>query len=588
MSSFPQIGFLAAERPRKHAKPKKLHSGVAATDSINIPDSDCLLRFDSGRALTFAQGARSSLVIGGTGSGKTRSVLLPAARNLLRAGYGGYIPDYKGNLRTQIRAIAADCGRLDDIVEFGTSATACPTNLLAGMQDHEIADLLNTMAITGVQSDYNVSWHQKGVKLGCDVLHALSDISSICRRTEFAKKFTPTLLKLYVCMTNHTLARGLWAYYTHLLETSVEKRRNCRGAMPDYLRRAQSFFHQVSAEHFHVMTDPKKFKNLGSSGTTQYMQQLSWMTERLVRMLRLMHTTHGMLRQFSCDDDRSVPMDFDKLVYGQRKIVLVHFPLDSAEAGAIIARIAKERFYQAVLRNGLDASGYTFMLGDEFQDICDLDPTSRMNDMQFFSVSREFRNINLIASQSIASLRANKSANAVTSLIGNCMTKIILQCGDPETMQWVSSYRPAGYGIKLLRRGACYLECFTQDGNSLSTMDMVNDAYQGVEAVLRNTPHDHAEALQDGSCDTGQSGPPYLVETLLMRMADSPELADDAAEWLDRMREASKKGLPCWDESGWEECERKKSFRRRRDKENEKCRREERRRSWANRDRREN
>ena len=572
--SFPQIGFLALERPRRKPKPKKVFPLVALADSSDIPDSDCLLRFDSGRALTFAQGARSSLVIGGTGSGKTRSVLLPAAQNLIRAGYGGFIPDYKGNLRTQIRAIAKECGRLDDIVEFGTSETANPTNILAGMKDHEIADLLNTMAIAGVQSDNNIGWHQKGVKLGCDVLRAFADISCICHHTEFSKKFAPTLQKLYTCMTNHALARGLWGYYTHLLEEAVKKQ---RGIMPDYLRSAQTFFHQVSSEHFHVLIEPKKYKDLGSSGTTTYMQQLSWMTERLVRMLRLMDTTHGMLRQFSCDDERSVPMDFDKLVYGQRKIVLVHFPLDSAEAGAIIARIAKERFYQSVLRNGLNISGYTFMLGDEFQGICDLDPSSRMNDMQFFSVSREFKNINMIATQSIASLRANRSANAVTSLLGNCMTKIILQCSDPDTMQWVSSYRPAGYGIKLLRRGACYLECFSHDGGSLSTVDIVNNAYKSLEAVLRNVPHEAAR--KDESRDT-ESGLPYIVETLLMRIADSPELADDASAWFDGMREASKNGLPCWNESGWEEFVKTKEREKRWAKEEEKRRREARRREW--------
>ncbi len=580
--SFPEIGFLALERPRRRKpKPKKAFLTVAPADSSDIPDGDCLLRFDSGRALTFAQGARSSLVIGGTGSGKTRSVLLPAARNLIRAGYGGFIPDYKGNLRTQVRAIAAECGRLGDVVEFGTSDTANTTNILTGMQDHEIADLLNTMAIAGVESDSNIGWHQKGVKLGCDVLRAFEDISCICRRAKFSRKFAPTLLKLYACMTNHALARGLWGYYARLLDKACEKQ---RGAMPDYLRRAQSFYYQVSSEHFHVLIEPKKYKELGSSGTTTYMQQLSWMTERLVRMLKLMDTTHGMLRQFSCDDGRAVPMDFDELVYKRRKIVLVHFPLDSAEAGAIIARIAKERFYQSVLRNGLEASGFTFMLGDEFQGICDLDPSSRMNDMQFFSVSREFKNINMIATQSIASLRANRSANAVTSLLGNCMTKIILQCGDPDTMSWVSSFRPAGHAIKLLRRGACFLECFSHDGESMSTVDMVNNAYKGLEAVLRDAPR---EAARKGEPRGTGSGLPYLVETLLMRIADSPELADDAAAWLDSMREASKKGLPCWDEGAWEEFVKAKEQRRIRAKEDEKRRREARRVEWLKRNKEE-
>ncbi len=79
MAIFPQAGFQGAEPARKKSRQKKVFPTDSPADSSNIPESDCLFRPD--QALTFAQGECSLLVIGGTGSGKTRSVLLPCLFN---------------------------------------------------------------------------------------------------------------------------------------------------------------------------------------------------------------------------------------------------------------------------------------------------------------------------------------------------------------------------------------------------------------------------------------------------------------------------------------------------------------------------
>ena len=93
---------------------------------------ETLISMDSGRGISFAQGLRNVLVLGQTGSGKTHNVLTPALEALFNADCGGLVIDPKGTLGEIVRAAAAACGRADDVLEFGTSPTACKTNLFTG------------------------------------------------------------------------------------------------------------------------------------------------------------------------------------------------------------------------------------------------------------------------------------------------------------------------------------------------------------------------------------------------------------------------------------------------------------------------
>ena len=62
------------------------------------------------------------------------------------------------------------------------------------------------------------------------------------------------------------------------------------------------------------------------------------------------------------------------LVYKEKKIVLIHFAAECGGTGAILARCLKERFYQSILKQGktLGKNEFTFMVGDEFQEILDV------------------------------------------------------------------------------------------------------------------------------------------------------------------------------------------------------------------------
>ena len=157
---FPIVGSFGQPRP----EPK-----LAPEDSTDIPDSQTLLELDSGRRITLQQGTRSVVVMGGTGTGKTRSVVLPMISNLIRNGLAGLMLDVKGNLRSQVRAIAAAHGRLGDIVEFGTHPGAHPTDFLAGLKDHEVSELMESLATDGIGETGNLNFYLHGGRIFYDV-----------------------------------------------------------------------------------------------------------------------------------------------------------------------------------------------------------------------------------------------------------------------------------------------------------------------------------------------------------------------------------------------------------------------------------
>ena len=93
-----RIGFLTA-------------SQTAPAAVRQSPDPAALLQFDGGEFVNFEDARHNCLVLGTTGSGKTASIILPAAERLIAAGFGGLIVDIKGNFTGQIRAIARAHGR---------------------------------------------------------------------------------------------------------------------------------------------------------------------------------------------------------------------------------------------------------------------------------------------------------------------------------------------------------------------------------------------------------------------------------------------------------------------------------------------
>ncbi len=130
--SFPAAGFFgqsSQSRP-SHKRRKKRGGAIPAADSTGIPKSETLPGFDSIRRMTFAQVPRSTLVTGGTGSGKTASIqafgsgaMPPAAMSHVQ----GFHPlcsrcDFSGECPKCNRKLAGSRARRTCLPNYSSSA----------------------------------------------------------------------------------------------------------------------------------------------------------------------------------------------------------------------------------------------------------------------------------------------------------------------------------------------------------------------------------------------------------------------------------------------------------------------------------
>ena len=351
MNALRQIGFFADN--------SVLDKNLLESEEItHFEKFNGLFSCDSNFTIPFETGVKSVMIIGSTGSGKTASVILPMIKNCIKENMGGVILDVKGNLRAKVRAIADSYGRIDDIVEFGASETACKTNIIGAMEDHIVTDLFKTLCSYGMSRDGNGQFfYMSGAKICSDVYKCLNMLSESKKENKFLKQFTPTLYKIYQVISDRQMASGIWTLF--MMEYERRKKYNID------LSNWQTLINDVKSNRFHLFKDAESYKNTDSS----YEEQMAWNLNNMIRIFANIDQTHNILKNFSYDGEDAVDADFDKLVYKENKVVLIHFPIDCGMVGDILSKTIKEMYYTSVIKNGLNNKNITFMIADEFQDI---------------------------------------------------------------------------------------------------------------------------------------------------------------------------------------------------------------------------
>ena len=207
LTSYQPVGFLRKEGKRHDEREK-------------ISEDEALFIFDDGSGLSLQDACRNVFISGQTGVGKTRTVVNPMIKNLIKNGLGGIIFDIKGSLKKDVYAIAKKIGREKDVVEFGSSDGANATNLLNGLKMHEIGQLFEEMVKDdGVDKDNNMHWCLKGAVYAteiCEMMRILSEIDEDCH---FSRQFRPNLSFLYGVVNNKYLQLGFYKFFEPLAET---------------------------------------------------------------------------------------------------------------------------------------------------------------------------------------------------------------------------------------------------------------------------------------------------------------------------------------------------------------------------------
>ena len=391
MFTYTPVGFL-----RPHVPPAP--APAPAAEPIN--PNDAVITYDDGSGLSRDTACRNVLVTGQTGSGKTTSVIIPIAKNLIKFGLGGIIFDVKGNLRKDIYRIAKQCGRQDDIIEYGSEKSANEANLIENMPIHTIRGILTKFVFDELSNPYNVSWMMRGVSVCTDICEMLDILSKIDPQCHFSQQFKPSLNLLESIINTKHLQYGLYIFFKEEINRISKDKK-----YEELYRKGVDILNRITDNKFHLLNEiDKRWDDMKQN-------QVTWNMQRIRDQLYSIKMTNGILERFS---KNGKTIDFEDLIYKKNKVILIHFAIDTGRAGELISGIIKNLYYQAVIRNGLQYNKYSFMLGDEFQYIVDVNKNTPLNDMDLFCISRQFKIIKALLVKSVDKKKIKKILDFVT------------------------------------------------------------------------------------------------------------------------------------------------------------------------------
>lgn len=442
-----------------------LFRGRKLVKAVEPPER--LFTFDSGKSISLPEAGHHLLILGGTGRGKTAGLVTPMFWQLVEQGLGGLVLDVKNTFGDAVRLIAADCGREKDVIEIGSLPSATPVNLLAGMSYEQIALELESMLLNGLEHTLNVDWQHKGIRLTLDCLRLLHFLDELLP----GAGYTPSLALLSRMLDDLGYARSIWKTFLNAADLSRQDH--------------QDFLQKVGSDHFHILRSHSPEK-MTSKGLLDYDQQVTWQISNARKALQPFREDH--LTPLSHGE----ALDLGRLVIDEGKIVLLRFSALTGGPGKTLAKMVKERLYAAVFSRPERSTGDNapiFAVLDEFQDFLSLDETSSFDDLSWFSRSREFRVVNIVATQGLSSLYRRGLGHRVNALISQFATKIILQNDDPATDSWLRNFFEAPKPAQKLGAGEVILVKYSLPSRCQEvTMESFQGTHDRIQDRLTSLP----------------------------------------------------------------------------------------------------
>lgn len=360
--------------------------------------------------ISFGNGALNIMAFGGTGEGKTRTVLLPAFRQLVTAGCPGLVLDIKNSLEQEGRRLKAEGY---NVMLLGASTDSVKCNIIADFDTSKLRDFLSNLLASYHTNDKY--WGSTG----------LTDALMIARFIKETTGYDASLADLYYYLAN---PRDFVAMVQYNRGTNNEPRFH---AMCRELDRHMEMYQFCFLKAGGYKGSSLDRSSSDSDGRNQY----EWQTGALKSVLKPFYE-NPIIRENFCSNQA---LDFQKLIYDENAVLVLNLPYAIfGEISFTVAKLLRARFYDAVKGMGeakLQSMGYgrdkfTFMLVDEYQQFIDAD-----QDKNWLDSSRGYGNINLLSMQSVTSgFAENTNAYAVQTIIQNCRNVICYSTSDSNTI----------------------------------------------------------------------------------------------------------------------------------------------------------
>ena len=340
------------------------------------------------------------LITGTTGSGKTTSAIYPITKQLLEFDkkIGMLILDVKGNFSKQVKSFCADCNRLDDLytLEINGSFKYNPLDKPL-MPALTLANRLKTILTLFSENNSDSYWLDKVEQIFCESI-------KLCRL--YNDNYV-TFLEIHKLITDKT-------YYIE--KTSVLKKSF----------QSNSF---SSIQHHDLLTAISFFEN---EFYNLDQKVLSILRSEVTRITTLFISDINVLNTFCPNkQETSAFKGFDYIIKYNKILVMNINIINYKNLSKVIAAYLKLDFQDEVLLNlNNNTICTTAFICDEFHEYV------TATDANFFSLSREAKCINIVATQSYSSL-LNTIKNEYTTkvIIQNLINKLWFRTDDLYTIE---------------------------------------------------------------------------------------------------------------------------------------------------------
>lgn len=451
--------------------------------------SKLIFQSDSGRGLSIEDLKHHLIFMGTTGSGKSTNGMLPCVDQLIKDGHCGAVIAVKSGLCAQIKSLAARNGRLDDIMEIGTTADATPVNILASMTSNEIYQFFDAIVYENIRGmSHNYDFHAKGIRLVTDCAYLLSKLNAV------NPDIVPNILTITEMLSDYVSAARLWQYYKKFVY---------RPSDPEEVR----FVHGVETNPFHLLMESleETERSKRRVNDTSRNEQLAYATGAIRGALRTFLDVPGIIDKF-CDPQAS-GVNMEPMIK-EGKIVVIQINPEYGPLGSTIARFVLKRVYQAIIKHGkeLPPGKKAFVAIDEFQEVADLSP-AQYSDSSFIAMAREYNGIFMAATQSLSALMAKgENYAAVDSFVSNCNSRCMFYSDDPLTQNMAARHNPELTLIDL-KPGEAFMVTYNDDTREHSAgVETFQNAFEHTREILENT------AIPDKPMEISDKVKPSLIE----------------------------------------------------------------------------
>ena len=424
-------------------------------------------------------------VVGATGSGKTRAILLPAMRQLFAykandpmRKLSGVVLEVKGDLCRQVQKILKECGREEDYAEVSLTGNLRYNPL--NNDDDPYAQAFNIasviIAIWGKGKEpfwqqsytdlvrYVIMLHRvrDGYVTMLDIFRTVISAGTIeAMLTESGRRFTAAsfigISKPDYLKYEYTLAPFGFAWSDKLNQYIVRSKQELESVILQKTSIAASLYERRQGdpdtraswesvyywywEHWKFFRDETKTAII--QGVAIFLSLFE--TDRTVRRIFCPPKELYEGKPSATDPQGEVLPAFEDLIESG-KVVGLNFPAALNPALAkVIGTMMKVDYQRAVMLRIPQMEEHperhfrpTVFVCDEYQNFATVGGDNPTGDERFLSLSRQPKCIPLVATQSISSLREALPNEGVKTLLQAFRTKVFLSTSDPDTARYAS------------------------------------------------------------------------------------------------------------------------------------------------------